>query len=136
VNSLPRSRSKNSAEKVDDDGAGKALTSGPRSRILIDIFGEDCVQNWLGGGAPNSLAVIDKDGKLVLWQVWSDAKELREKIGKYKTNWPFMHNDCGVCHDGKYWERFKIEVTDLEDQSKCAVCHPTYEPPPNYDAVE
>ena len=59
-----------------------------------------------------------------------------EKIGKYKTNWPFMHNDCGVCHDGKYWERFKIEVTDLEDQGKCNVCHPTYEPPPNYDAEE
>jgi len=53
---------------------------GQNRPILIDIFGEDCVQNWLGGGAPNSLAVIDKDGKLVLWQVWSDAKELREKI--------------------------------------------------------
>ena len=48
--------------------------------IMIDIFGKDCVQNWLGGGAPNSLAVIDRQGKLALWQTWSDAKELRAKI--------------------------------------------------------
>ena len=48
--------------------------------VMIDIFGDDCVQKWLGGGAPNSLAVIDREGKLVLWQVWSDAKELREKL--------------------------------------------------------
>lgn len=48
--------------------------------IMIDEFGKDCVQNWLGGGAPNSLAVIDREGKLALWQVWSDADGLREKI--------------------------------------------------------
>ena len=48
--------------------------------IIIDDFGKDCVQNWLGGGAPNSLAIIDRDGKLALWQVWSDAKELRTKL--------------------------------------------------------
>ena len=48
--------------------------------IMIDIFGDDCVQKWLGGGAPNSLAVIDREGKLALWQQWSDAEELRKKI--------------------------------------------------------
>ncbi len=48
--------------------------------IMIDTFGDDCVQKWLGGGAPNSLAVIDRDGKLVLWQVWSDAEGLRKKL--------------------------------------------------------
>jgi len=53
---------------------------GQNRPILIDIFGEDCVQNWLGGGAPNSLAVIDRDGKLTLWQVWSDAEKLRTHI--------------------------------------------------------
>ena len=48
--------------------------------IMIDTFGDDYVQKWLGGNAPNSLAVIDREGKLALWQVWSDAKELRAKI--------------------------------------------------------
>lgn len=52
-----------------------------------------------------------------------------EDIGKFATNWPLMHKDCGVCHDGKYWERFEVEVTDVYDQAKCTVCHPTYEPP-------
>ncbi len=53
---------------------------GQERPILMDDFGADCVQNWLGGGAPNSLAVIDREGKLAFWQVWSDAKELRAKI--------------------------------------------------------
>ncbi len=48
--------------------------------VMIDIFGKDCVQNWLGGGAPNSLAVIDRDGKLVLWQTWAKDKPLRAKL--------------------------------------------------------
>lgn len=48
--------------------------------IIIDIVGKDCVQNWLGGGAPNSLAVIDSEGKLALWQVWSESKGLRKKL--------------------------------------------------------
>lgn len=53
---------------------------GQERPVLIDTFGEDYVQKWLGGGAPNSLAVIDREGKLVLWQTWSDAKKLREKL--------------------------------------------------------
>lgn len=48
--------------------------------VMIDTFGKDCVQNWLGGGAPNSLIVIDREGKLALWQVWADAKGAREKL--------------------------------------------------------
>ena len=55
-----------------------------------------------------------------------------EDIAKYPTNWPFMHKDCGVCHDGEYWERFRIEVTSLEEKDKCTICHPTYEAPPEY----
>jgi hypothetical protein len=47
-------------------------------------------------------------------------------IGKYETNWPFMHKDCGVCHNGQYWERFDIELTDVEGEENCIVCHPTY----------
>ena len=58
------------------------------------------------------------------------------KIGKYKTNWPLMHKDCGVCHDGRFWDRFQIEVTDLADKGKCTVCHPTYEPPPVYEGED
>ena len=53
---------------------------GQHRPVLVDIFGDDCVQNWLGGGAPNSLAVINRQGKLALWQVWSDPKGLREKL--------------------------------------------------------
>jgi hypothetical protein len=48
--------------------------------ILIDTFGDKCVQKTLGGNMPNSLVVIDGDGKLVLWQLWSDAKKLRTKL--------------------------------------------------------
>ena len=51
-----------------------------------------------------------------------------EEIGKYRTNWPLMHKDCGVCHDGKYWERFDTPVTDLESPANCTVCHPRYRP--------
>ncbi len=56
-----------------------------------------------------------------------------DDIRKYKTNWPFMKKDCGPCHTGKYMERFKTEVTDLQDMEKCTTCHPYYVPPPNYD---
>ena len=58
--------------------------------IMIDRIGKDCVQNNLGGNAPNSLALIDAEGKLVLWQPWSDPNELRTKLeeltGKAKTS--------------------------------------------------
>ncbi|MCP4725518.1 MAG: hypothetical protein GY863_10800 [bacterium] len=56
-----------------------------------------------------------------------------EFVGKYETNWPFMHNDCGPCHDGEYSERFKVEVTSIDEQEKCITCHPYYQPPPGYD---
>ncbi len=48
--------------------------------ILIDIFGSDCVQNTLGGGAPNSVVVIDKDGKAAYWQTWAEPTGLRKKL--------------------------------------------------------
>jgi hypothetical protein len=54
--------------------------------ILIDTFGDDTIQKKLGGGAPNSLIVIDKEGKVVLWQVWSNAKQLREKLEEMTGN--------------------------------------------------
>ncbi|MFC1555377.1 hypothetical protein ACFL7D_12150 [candidate division KSB1 bacterium] len=58
---------------------------GQKRPILIDIFpdrekGIKPVQQWLGGGAPNSLIVIDRDGKMVLWQDWSDIDGLRTKL--------------------------------------------------------
>jgi len=56
-----------------------------------------------------------------------------EQIGKYPKNWPFMHPDCGPCHDGNYSDRFQVEVTGVEDRSKCTVCHPTYEPQEDYE---
>jgi nitrate/TMAO reductase-like tetraheme cytochrome c subunit len=53
-----------------------------------------------------------------------------DDIRKYKTNWPFMTKDCEPCHDGKFSDRFQVEVTSLEDKKKCIVCHPTIAPPP------
>ena len=34
----------------------------------------------LGGGAPNSMIVIDKEGKTALWQVWAEPAALRGKL--------------------------------------------------------
>ena len=48
--------------------------------VLIDIFGDNCVQKAVGGNMPNSLIVVDPDGKLALWQLWSNAEELRKKL--------------------------------------------------------
>ena len=48
--------------------------------ILIDTFGDDCVQKKLGGNRPNSLIVVDREGKLVLWQDWSDPHLLQKKL--------------------------------------------------------
>jgi|SaaInl7_200m_RNA_FD_contig_81_489193_length_699_multi_8_in_0_out_0_1 hypothetical protein len=48
--------------------------------IMIDIIGKDCVQNWLGGKAPNSLTIIDREGKVAFWQIWSNAEGLKEKL--------------------------------------------------------
>ena len=53
---------------------------GNKRPIMIDRIGKDTVQNGLGGNAPNSLALIDREGKLVLWQAWSNADELRAKL--------------------------------------------------------
>ncbi len=54
--------------------------SAEQRRILIDEFGPDAIQQKLGGGMPNSLMVVDREGRLALWQVWSDAKALRDKL--------------------------------------------------------
>ena len=48
--------------------------------ILIDKFGPDCVQKTLGGGAPNSVVVIDKNGKAAFWQTWAEHTGLRRKL--------------------------------------------------------
>ena len=47
---------------------------------LIDTFGPDCIQNTLGGHAPNSLVVIDREGKIAFLQDWSNPKDLRVKL--------------------------------------------------------
>jgi hypothetical protein len=54
--------------------------------ILIDTFGDKYVQKSLGGGMPNSLIVIDKQGKVALWQRWSKAKALRTKLEEMTSN--------------------------------------------------
>jgi len=48
--------------------------------ILIDTFGPDCVQRILGGGRPNSLVIIDREGKIAIWQNWSNLDEARKKL--------------------------------------------------------
>ena len=51
-----------------------------------------------------------------------------EDEGKYRINRPLMNQDCGVCHNGRYWERFKTPVSDLNDPARCIVCHPRIKP--------
>ncbi len=53
---------------------------GEERPILIDTFGKTCLQKTIGAGMPNSLIVIDKDRKAVLWQSWSDPDKLRAKL--------------------------------------------------------
>jgi hypothetical protein len=48
--------------------------------VLIDTFGGESIQKALGGSMPNSLIVIDKEGKVALWQRWSKPDELRKKL--------------------------------------------------------
>lgn len=51
-----------------------------------------------------------------------------EIAGKYKTNWPLMHTDCGRCHNGNLIERFNKTLTDVDDITKksCISCHPYF----------
>lgn len=48
--------------------------------VLIDTFGDDCLQKTIGGNMPNSLIVVDKEGNLALWQIWSNPDELQKKL--------------------------------------------------------
>ena len=53
--------------------------------IMIDIFPDEekgikSVQQWLGGGAPNSLVIIDREGKLFFYQQWAKSYTAREKL--------------------------------------------------------
>ena len=59
---------------------------GVKRPILIDTFGPKSVQNVLGNGRPNSLIVIDLQGKVALWQSWSDPKKLRAKLQEMTRN--------------------------------------------------
>ena len=56
--------------------------------VLIDTFGEKCLQNTLGGGMPNSLIVVDKEGKIAMWQAWSDPVALWKKLGEMTGHKP------------------------------------------------
>jgi hypothetical protein len=53
---------------------------------LIDTFGPGCIQKKLGGGAPNSVVVIDRDGKIALWQIWAEDDGLRKKLEEMTGN--------------------------------------------------
>jgi len=48
--------------------------------LLVDTFGDNCLQKTIGGNMPNSLIVVDRDGKDALWQPWSNPDELRKKL--------------------------------------------------------
>lgn len=80
----------------DFDFSGKKQTKTPEDRVnyakllienhslkypvLIDTFCPDCIQKTLGGGAPNSVLVIDKDSKAAMWQTWAQPVPLRKKL--------------------------------------------------------
>jgi len=57
-----------------------AKEHGVKRPILIDKFGWGGLQDYLGSADPNSLVVIDRQGKLALWQTWSDPKKLRKTL--------------------------------------------------------
>jgi hypothetical protein len=48
--------------------------------ILIDKFGEEPLQKTIGGNRPNSLIVVDREGKVALWQDWSEPAALHKKL--------------------------------------------------------
>ncbi len=48
--------------------------------VLIDTFGPECLQKTIGGSMPNSLIVVDKEGKLAFWQMWAKPADLRNKL--------------------------------------------------------
>ena len=48
--------------------------------ILIDKFGDDSLQKLIGGNRPNSLIVVDREGKVALWQDWSEPAALHKKL--------------------------------------------------------
>ncbi|MFC1477329.1 hypothetical protein ACFL6L_02570 [candidate division KSB1 bacterium] len=53
--------------------------------IVIDIFPDEekgikTVQQWLGGGAPNSGVIIDREGKLVYYEQWAKPANMRAKL--------------------------------------------------------
>ncbi|MFC1557218.1 hypothetical protein ACFL5L_04470 [candidate division KSB1 bacterium] len=69
-----------------EDYALKMIMEWNQTRpIMVDIFpdqekGIKTVQQWLGGGAPNSLAIIDREGNLFFWQQWAQPTDAREKL--------------------------------------------------------
>lgn len=67
--------------------------------VLIDTFGEKCLQRTIGGSMPNSLIVVDKEGKVALWQAWSDAKALRKKLEEMTGTKPAAA-PAGASQDG------------------------------------
>lgn len=67
-------RVENAKELIDKHGEART--------ILIDEFGDKSVQKTVGGGRPNSLVVVDKDGNVALWQGWSNAEQLRTKLAE------------------------------------------------------
>ena len=48
--------------------------------ILIDTLCPDCIQRTLAGGEPGRITVIDREGKVALWQSTPDVKKLRAKL--------------------------------------------------------
>jgi len=48
--------------------------------IIIDIFGDNCIQNTIGGRMPNSGIIIDKEGKIAFWQDWARPDAIRTKL--------------------------------------------------------
>lgn len=48
--------------------------------LLIDTLCPDCIQRTLAGGEPGRITVIDREGKVALWQSTPDVKKLRAKL--------------------------------------------------------
>ena len=62
------------------------MESNEKREILIDIVGPDYIQKVLGGSKSSSIIVIDREGKVALWQEFIDLTALRAKLNELTKN--------------------------------------------------
>jgi len=69
-----------STEKYFDPALEIIMEHNRKRQVLIDIVGPNYIMKTLGGSRTHSLIVIDREGRVALWQEWVDPKALRTKL--------------------------------------------------------